>query len=331
MKAPGFWYRERPGAAGFLLWPLTLFWRLGGAVRARRLRPRRAPVPVICVGNLTAGGAGKTPTVAAWAARLADGGRRVAIVGRGHGGRVVGPHRVDPDRDAAAGVGDEALLLARTVPAAVWVARDRAAGAEAAARAGARLVLLDDGFQNPGLIADASVLVVDAGAGFGNGRLIPAGPLREPLVGGLARADLVLLIGEPEQRRRAVARWPQLAGAAPARLAPKPDAGFPAGPVVAFAGIGRPQKFFDTLRGMGADLVATYAFPDHHPYSERTAARILREAERRGARAATTEKDAVRLPAGLRGKAAVLPVRLEPEDWSPLDALADRLLGAPLG
>ncbi|GMG81802.1 tetraacyldisaccharide 4'-kinase [Paralimibaculum aggregatum] len=334
MRAPGFWSapRRAPGLAARLLAPASLLWRLGGWLRALRTRPGRAPVPVICIGNLTAGGAGKTPLVLALAARLAAAGHAPAIVSRGHGGRLRGPHRVDPRADSAADVGDEPLLLAETAP--TWIARDRGAGAAAAAASGAGLVLLDDGAQNPSLAKDLTILAVDAGAGFGNGRVIPAGPLREPLETGLARAGLAVLIGPPGARAAARAAWPELAGLplAEAELRP-PHTGLDLGgmPVVAFAGIGRPAKFFETLAGLGAELRETHGFPDHHAYPEAVLRRLLRAARGQGAMLVTTEKDAVRLPERWRREVMALPVRLEPLDWAPLDAALAAVLPAPAG
>lgn len=322
MRAPRFWWNPpgRPGWQARLLAPLTLLWRLGGWWRRLGVTPYRAPVPVICVGNLTAGGAGKTPMVAALLARLVSQGRNPHVVSRGHGGRVTGPHRVDAARDSHAAVGDEALLLAVTSP--VWVARDRAAGLRAAAAAGAGLIVMDDGFQNPAVAADAAILVVDAGQGFGNSRLIPAGPLREPVAPGLARADVTVLVGSPAERAAAVARWPGLADALPAALVPRETGLSLAGEkVVAFAGIGRPEKFFDTLRAMGADLVASIAFDDHCSYSPAALRRLQRDARAAAALLVTTEKDAARLPGRFVREVVVVQVVLDLEDWSPLDHL----------
>jgi tetraacyldisaccharide 4'-kinase len=286
----------------------------------------RLAVPVICVGNLTAGGAGKTPTAIALVERLRAHGIDAQVVSRGHGGRLAGPVRVDPRRHSAAEVGDEPLLLAAFAP--VWIARDRAAAALAAAAAGAAAVVMDDGFQNPTLGRDLSLVVVDAGFGFGNGRVMPAGPLREPVAYGLQRADLVLALGADRERARFLADWPQVA-ARPllqGELAPLPTGmdwrGLRA---LAFAGIGRPEKFFATLRGLGAELVGTRAFPDHAPYGARILARLEAEARAAGAQLVTTEKDAARLPAAVRRDVLTLPVRLALEDWEPLDAALRRL------
>jgi tetraacyldisaccharide 4'-kinase len=320
MRAPGFWTRP-PGLMARLLWPLGLVY--AAATRRRLRRPGlRLPVPVICVGNLTAGGTGKTPTVIALAERLAARGVAVHVVTRGHGGRLAGPVRVDPRRHRAEEVGDEPLLIAAFAP--VWVARDRAAGGRAAVEAGARAVLLDDGFQNPALVKDLSILVVDGETGFGNGFCIPAGPLREPVAEGLARADLVLAVGgDPAPVRTACPGVPVV----PARIVPRPT-GMPwtGQRVVAFAGIGRPEKFFATLRGLGAELVAAHPLPDHAPLSPRLLARLVREAKAADAMLVTTDKDAVRLPRSFVGKAMPVPVMLEPADWPVLDAALDAVI-----
>ena len=330
MRAPDFWWHpaERAGPVAGLLRPVAWCWQSVAALRTRLVRPESASVPVVCVGNLTAGGAGKTPAVAALVRRLQAAGRSPHVLLRGHGGRITGSHHVDPERDSAAEVGDEALIHAALAP--TWVARDRVAGARAAVASGAGLVLMDDGFQNPSLAKDLSILVVDAGQGFGNGRVIPAGPLRESVAGGLARADLVLLVGEPSVRAAALVRWPEIATRpiVAAELRPVPT-GLPleGEPVVAFAGIGRPEKFFATLRGLGARLVAAEGFPDHHVYDERVLTRLLRLARGQDAMLVTTEKDAVRLPPPFRAEVMVVQVELVPEDWAPLDAALACLLG----
>lgn len=330
MQAPRFWSNppDRPGLAARLLAPLAWAW---AAVTRRRLaRPAaaRLAVPVVCVGNVTAGGAGKTPVVIALAQRLAAQGVAVHVVSRGHGGSLAGPVRVDPMRHTAAEVGDEPLLLAAFAP--VWVGRDRAAAGRAAEAAGAGAILMDDGLQNPDLAKDLALVVVDAGFGFGNGRVIPAGPLREPVAAGLARARLLVLVGEPAERAAFRATWPALGlPVAEARLAPLATGMDWTGlKVLAFAGIGRPEKFYATLRGVGAEIVAARSFADHEPFEPRILARLEAEAAKLGAQLVTTEKDAVRLPKDFRGKVLVLPVRLELEDWTPVDAaLARRVPG----
>ncbi|WP_416915056.1 MAG: tetraacyldisaccharide 4'-kinase [Roseicyclus sp.] len=327
MRAPGFWHGE-PGLLSALLSPLGLIY--AGATRRRLAQgPRqRVGVPVICVGNLNAGGTGKTPVVIALAERLRDRGVVAHAVSRGHGGTLGGPVRVDERRHSASETGDEPLLLAAFLP--TWVAKDRVAGAQAAVAAGAQVILLDDGFQNPGLAHDLSIVVVDAHVGFGNGRVIPAGPLREPIKTGLARAEIVLSVGDAAAQARFAARWgqavtlPRVSGS----LEPLPM-GLPLKglPVLAFAGIGRPEKFFQTLKAMGADIRATHALSDHQPLSDALMTRMLREARAIGAQVVTTEKDAVRLPSPLRAQVMTVPVRLRVADWGSVDAALDRVIG----
>src|SRR6266566_4613084 len=262
MRAPEFWHARngpRGGLAAGLLAPLGAGWDAASRLRRALVRPYRAPVPVICVGNLVAGGSGKTPVVLALAASIATTGLTIAVVTRGYGGRLGGPLRVDPAEHEADAVGDEALLLAGCAPC--WVARDRAAGVREAVASGAGAILLDDGFQNPAIEKDLSLLVVDAEYGFGNNRVIPAGPLREPAASGLARADAIVMIGDgvdPDAAREA--RCPIFR----ADLDSLHGERFAGAQIVAFAGIGRPGKFFASLRRVGAALIAAYPFPDHH-------------------------------------------------------------------
>lgn len=326
MRAPRFWSNppDRPGIWARLLSPLGAIYAAATARRVARAPDWRAPVPVICIGNLTAGGAGKTPTAIAVLERLSAMGVAAHAVTRGHGGtagRAGAPHLVSMTDDPAL-TGDEPQLLAAFAP--VWVSADRAAGARAAVAAGAEAIVLDDGFQNPGLAKDLSILVVDAETGFGNGRPIPAGPLREHVPAGLARADAVALLGADDARARALAQWPALSArpVLAGRVVPR-DIGIDwAGQrVVAFAGIARPEKFFATLRSLGVDLIAAHGFPDHAPFPPRALRRLSAEAARAGAMLVTTEKDAVRLPASFRGRAMPLPVHLAWTDPAALDAV----------
>ena len=315
MKAPAFW--RTGGAASVALAPLG--WLYGAATRARLAvgRPYRAPVPVFGVGNLTAGGTGKTPTVVAILSRLAERGIEAHAVTRGHGGTEKGPLRVDPVAHRADAVGDEPLLLSAHAP--TWVARDRAAGVRAAVEAGARAVVLDDGHQNPSVAKDLSIVVVDAEAGFGNGRMIPAGPLREPVRTGLARADAVLLIGEGE------VALPGYDGLVlRGRLRPRfSGISLSGARVFAFCGIGRPEKFFDTVRAAGAVVVDSESFPDHHRYAPRMVERLLARADGQGLMAVTTEKDMVKLPPSVIGSVWPVPVGMVPEDETAFAALLE--------
>lgn len=320
MRAPDFWATRGPLAR--LLAPAGMLWRLGVELERRFAKTQRASLPILCVGNLVAGGAGKTPTALALGAALRARGRTVHFLTRGYGGRIAGPVRVERDRHSAHDVGDEALLLAAEAP--TWVARDRIAGAAAAAAAGADIVVMDDGFQNHRIAKDLSLLVVDGGYGIGNGRLIPAGPLRESVEDGLARANAVVLIGADTFGLTPTlgARLPVLT----ARLVP--DAGlrkYAGRSVVAFAGIGRPAKFVATLREAGCDVVITREFPDHHPYTPDEIMEICEMADAMGAVPMTTEKDSVRIPAEARTMVQIVRVTLE---WDDPAALA-RVL-APL-
>lgn len=315
MHEPAFWWR-RPGATATLLSPIAAAY--GGVASWRMAQPgRRAGIPVLCVGNLTLGGAGKTPAAIAAARILAAAGRRPFILSRGYGGSVAGPLQVDPMHHGAAEVGDEPLLLARHAPTVV--AADRVAGAAMARAAGADIVVLDDGFQSPGLIKDRSILVVDGRRGIGNAMVFPAGPLRAPLDDQLGRAQAVLVAGASGPGEE-VAKTAQRSGLPVFHGHLEPDAGTVAAlkdrAVLAFAGIGDPEKFFATLRDAGVEVRQSRAFPDHHRYRRAEARDLIETAERYGLVAVTTEKDHARLIgqddlAALAGIARALPVTLK--------------------
>lgn len=309
-----------------LLTPLSWVWAAETARRIAAGRPVEAGVPVICVGNLTMGGAGKTPVARELARRLG-----ACLLSRGHGGNLTGPVRVDPERHTAADVGDEPLMLAADLP--VWIARDRAAGARAAAAAGAAAIVMDDGHQNPSLAKAISLVVVDGETRdgewpFGDGRVFPAGPMREPLAEGLARADAVVLLlpadltePDPELLSQLSSR-PVIV----ARLAPVESP--PAGPQVGFAGVGKPWKVERALQAAGCDLADFWPFPDHHAYREADLERLAGRAAQFGAGLVTTEKDWVRLPPAWRARVRPWRVHAVFEDEARLHALLEQVQAA---
>lgn len=304
MKTPAFW--ETRGWRSTLLVPVAHVYSAVSRVLRSRTETYRAPVPVVCVGNLTAGGAGKTPTVIRIVQMLTERGLAVHAVSRGYGGTERGPLLVEIGTHVASQVGDEPLLIASYAP--TWISKDRAAGVRAAVDAGAQIIVLDDGFQNPSVAKDLSFIVVDAGFGFGNGRTIPAGPLREGIEAGMARADAVVLIGEaPEPWPGEFHGKPVLTASLRSRFSGMSLEG---ARVLAFAGIGRPEKFFATVREQGATIVDSEAFPDHHTYSRPIIDRLLARAEAQDLMVVTTEKDAVKLPKDTLGKIWPIPVGL---------------------
>jgi tetraacyldisaccharide 4'-kinase len=320
MKPPDFWMTG--GLPAALLAP-------AGAITARLTARRvarpgwRAPVPVLCAGNPTVGGSGKTPLTLDWAARLSARGINVHILTRGHGGATHRPTRVDPNRHTAADVGDEALLLADAAP--TWVGIDRAATARAAVQSGAAALLLDDGLQNATLHKDFSALVIDGGIGFSNNRLLPAGPLREPVAAAAARCQLAVMVGA--DRTAAAAILPISLPIMQARLAAEPDMAALAGQrVVAFAGIGRPGKFFLSLQEAGIALAETTSFPDHHVYRPREIATLRERAAALGVKLVTTWKDFVRLPASERAAIQPLGAALAWANEPAIDALLRKVV-----
>jgi len=320
--APSFWSDSRARTAPRLLAPIE---RVVSAVATRRAtRPRwHAPVPVLCCGNATVGGTGKTTLAIDMAQRLLERGRTVHILTRGYGGRTRQVVRVDPASHSARDVGDEALLLAATAP--TWIAADRAAGARAAVAEGADCLVLDDGFQNTSLFQDMPLLVIDGASGFGNGHVLPAGPLREPLDQAFARARAVVMIGA--DRHRVTHSLPPDLPVLHARLQPEGRLVDLVGQqVIAFAGIGRPGKFFDSLRDAGIAPVRTIAYPDHHAYSRRDLLLLDGLARQRGTVLVTTPKDAVRLPDEMRARVKIIGTSLKWESNRAADMLLDCLL-----
>lgn len=311
---PSFWSDD--GVIARLLSPLSA---VGAAITARRAaRPGwRAPVPVVCCGNATVGGAGKTTLVLDLAERLLRRGTAVHILLRGYGGSERGPRRVTR-ADSAATVGDEALLLAEIAP--TWTGADRAASARLAIAAGAGVLLMDDGLQNPTLEKTLSLLVIDGASGFGNGRVLPAGPLREPVAAAATRVQAAVLIGA--DRTGALGRLPPGLPVLRAELVQDAAISALAGrTVLAFAGIARPEKFFAPLRAAGAMVEEARAFPDHHLFSTQELDRLARDADRMGAILVSTPKDAVRLPADFRARVTVIGVGLRWADPAAIEAL----------
>jgi tetraacyldisaccharide 4'-kinase len=318
MREPSFWWHER-GSAALALLPLAAAY---GAVAQARLsrRGREAAVPVICIGNLTVGGAGKTPTALATAQILKAAGELPTFLTRGYGGSRAGPIAVDPASHHASEVGDEPLLLANTT--ATTVARDRVAGANFSIARGATVIVMDDGFQNPALRKDLSILVVDGRRAIGNGQVIPAGPLRAPLGAQLSRAQVLVLVGAAPRAEGLLADAHKR-GLTVFQAQLRPDPVFVSalgqGRVLAFAGIGDPDKFFATLRDAGIAVASTRAFPDHHRYAQEEARALCEEADREGHVLVTTEKDLARLRGDdtvreLAAQAHALPVTLAFEE-----------------
>lgn len=324
MRAPAFWQSDT--WTGRILAPLGTLYAAAGVLRRRFVVPRRAGVPVICVGNATAGGSGKTPVAIDVARRLQLRGLQVHLLTRGYKGRLGGPVQVNPLAHGSADVGDEPLLLARAAP--TWVSRDRVAGADAAVAEGAQAIVMDDGLQNPSLIKDLSLLVIDGGVGFGNGRVVPAGPLRETPARALARSDAaVLLGGDATGVARTLPRELPLLRARVEvdRVTALRLNGMR---VFAFCGIGRPAKFFETLRELGAELVETRSFADHHTYRPSELRGLLDLARRGGLTPVTTEKDAMRLPSWAQARVETVPIALAWDDDAPLDRLLAQAIPA---
>jgi tetraacyldisaccharide 4'-kinase len=316
MRAPDFWRGRTPIAR--ILAPLGALYGATVAFKARHARPADAGIPVICVGNLTAGGSGKTPVAIAVADMLRAKGHRPYFLTRGYGGRERGPALASRGHSAAM-MGDEALLLARTAP--TIVARNRAAGAQLAREKGATVIVMDDGHQNFALRKDFSLVVVDAETGFGNGFQIPAGPLREPVAQGLARADAVVLLGDGTPDLREFP-GPVL------RAHLKPDgAPFVDKPVFAFAGIGRPEKFITSLEESGAQVSGRCFFADHHPYAEEEILQLRAVAG--DAILVTTEKDFVRLTTAQREGIRVLKIAAGFDEPGAMAGLLDSIAPRP--
>lgn len=325
MRAPDFWIHGR-GLAPRLLAPIGAIY--AGATARRVARPAwRAPVPVFCCGAASVGGDGKTPVSLDLGRRLLARGVAAQFLTRGYGGSEIGPVRVDPERHDSRAVGDEALLLATVAP--TWVARARAEGAKQGVAAGAQAFVMDDGLQHPTLAKDLTLLIVSGATGFGNGRVIPAGPLREPLAAAVTRVDAAVVIG-PDRADAAAAIEAASGGRIPilrARNVPGPEAASLRNRrVFAWAGIAWPQKFFDTLTESGAILSGREVFADHYPYDEAEIEALLEQAAKLDSVPVTTMKDSMRIPPRLRARIAAVSVRIAWEDEAAIEGLLDQTL-----
>ncbi len=324
MRTPEFWYPQegRVTITSAFLSPLAWIYDGVGWMKGKTSNAHKLRVPVVCVGNLTAGGAGKTPCCIKISEIATEIGMNPSFVSRGYGGSERGPLMVDPGQHTSSEVGDEPLLLSGA--AKTWIATDRAKGGDAAQDTGATTIVMDDGFQNPSLYKTLSILVVDGRLGFGNRRVIPAGPLRENISRGLGRADAIIVMGGrsllPQKDRQDIEKC--TAPVFDARLEPdeivpsvaqneKSD-GEPQ--FIAFAGIGRPQKFFDTLKSISLNVIKEVPYPDHHPYSSRDTEWLLQLAHEKQGRLITTAKDHVRLSRAMRDQVSVLPVSVAFDD-----------------
>jgi tetraacyldisaccharide 4'-kinase len=324
MRAPDFWYNPK-SPLGFFLSPLGWLYDQASKFFRGPVQPEKIDIPVVCVGNITMGGAGKTPVVAEITARLREMGVDAHILSRGYGGTVRAPLKVDPNFHSSAEVGDEPLMLSKRAP--VWVSASKVAGAKAAQAAGAKMIIMDDGLQNPSLHKDFSILVVDGSGDLGNEKIFPAGPLREYAHEALARIDTVIYISstnKPAPLR--VIRTPKpFLRATPHTLLPGRD--LRGMPVYAFCGLGVPDKFYNGLKAQGAELRGKKSFPDHHAFSRREVENSLREAERLGATPVTTAKDATRIAPDLLQKITVCELRLSFQNEDMFEKLIGKLHG----
>lgn len=314
IRAPAFW-NDKDHPLSRVLTPASWLWQQATDWRRRQAEPQRTPIPSICVGNVIVGGAGKTPMALLVARLLLEHGARPAFANRGYGAHPPGICvKVERDKHTAAEVGDEALLLAVVAPC--YVSPMRLLAAQRAAADGATHIIFDDGLQNPTVAYDSALLVLDGDYGLGNGRIMPAGPLREPLADAAARCQCVIIISH--DRHNLAAELPPNLPLLAATLLPDSGGLDKSQRYLAFAGIGRPEKFFDTCRTCGLDLAATIAFPDHHPYTATELVNLAQKSIERQAQLITTAKDAVRLSPAWQERVKVLPITLELENEDKL-------------
>ena len=323
MRAPKFWYNPKYSFSSLLLTPISWIYGLVRKKIQRDRAPWKAPIPVICVGNLLAGGQGKTPIALSIGKVLKLNNKSVHFISRGYGGSLRGPLLVDPRVNTASEVGDEPILLSEIAP--TWICVDRIAGIKLAYEMGAKIVVMDDGFQNPSVKKDFSILAFDADVGFGNGRLIPAGPLRESITDGLSRANAAVIIGDDFLGLES--RLLNISNSLPqkqikvykAKIAPTTNfQSINKQKVFAFTGIGRPEKFLNTLIEMNCDITGKQYFSDHHQFTETEISQLLNLAKTKDSTLITTTKDYVRLTPSQKKDIMVLPITLE---WNNKNAL----------
>ena len=326
MKAPDFWQRGQGGLTAALLSPFGWLYGIGGQMNEASATPVRAPIPVICIGNVVAGGAGKTPVAIDLGQRLLKAGVKFEYLSRGYGGSEQGPHRIDLTSDTAAQVGDEPLLLARVAP--TWIAKDRVQGGIAIVDGGAKAIVMDDGLQNPSLFKDASFVVIDGRYGLGNGHVMPAGPLRETLESALEKGTAVIVMGDDEAGvTDAVKQHAPEMQILNARVKARAvDYELKNQPVHAFAGIAQPEKFFETLNRLDCTLIKTTPFADHHLYTDAEISQLVTAAETDKALLLTTEKDYVRLDKKWQNAIKPLGIALEWQDEDALNAILEPLI-----
>ena len=326
IKSPNFWYQKR-GLLSYVLWPLGVLYGVATAFRLKKLKGTlRAKCPVICVGNINVGGTGKTPTTIALVERLQARGHTIVVISRGYRGSETGPVLVNPMQHTAKQVGDEPLLISAFC--AVVVARDRRAALKLAEEQVPDVILMDDGFQSPLIHKDLSIVVVNAALGFGNGFCIPAGPLREPVNGGLQRSDIFLSIGPEDSQKIFQSQLTKTFDETHVTGEIKPlhtGMHWEGLDVFAFAGIAHPLNFLTTLKRLGANIRGHEALSDHEPLSPALMKRLASKAAKMNAQMVCTEKDAARLPMEYRKQVLALPVRLEISDWSKIDIFLDEL------
>lgn len=331
MRPPHFWSagldpesRASAPVTRALLTPLAMLYASASARRIARARPVKVSVPVICIGNLTSGGSGKTPIVEALRTLISAQNINTASLSRGYRGKLKGPLKVEADTHTASQVGDEPLMLAQSGPA--WISRDRPAGARAMIASGVETIIMDDGHQNPSLHKDISLLVVDASAPFGNGHVLPKGPLREPIATGLARADGVIMMG-PKWTPPLIAQMGlPVFHAKLQRLSL-----LPTGPLFAFAGIARPERFFESLRADGANVCDSISYSDHQAFTPKTLKNLRALAQKHGATLVTTEKDFIRIDADDRHGIIPIKVRAVFENQAALMEMVNTRLQEPAG